>query len=328
MTKLNVIGLKEEAERFGPAPDGTYSHIGSQGGTELMMKGLRERIDPELLDKFNIICSRVRDENISSDKKNILWMHDTWDDPESQHLKKESSRKRFAKIVFVSNYQQATFNIGLGVPYHDSIVMQNAIVPVPEYEKPKDNIIRLIYHTTPHRGLELLIPVFEHINERVPNLHLDVFSSFKAYGWEQRDEPYKALFERCHKHPNITYHGFQPNAIIRNALQNAHIYAYPNIWPETSAISVIEAMSAGCTVVTSNYSALPETCANFATMYNFDEDVNTHANIFANALYSAINVYWNENNQNKLRFQKTYTDNFYNWDLRAMQWTQLLKSML
>ena len=155
MTKLNIIGLKESSvpmEELGPSGNGTYEHLGSQGGTEQMMAGLRQRVPADLLDKFNIICSRVRDENISKTKKNILWLHDTWDDPESQHLKKKESLDRFAKLVFVSNFQQASYNLGLNVPYAKGVVLQNAIVPIEPHEKPKGKI-NLIYHTTPHRGL-------------------------------------------------------------------------------------------------------------------------------------------------------------------------------
>lgn len=328
MTKLNISGYNDNAEAIEPASDGTYAHIGSQGGTEMMMQGLRSRIDPELLDKFNIICSRVRDENIDKNKKNILWNHDTWDDPESEHLAKESSRKRFSKLVFVSNYQQSTFNIGRGVPFGDGVVMQNAIVPIPHHEKPNaDGIINLIYHTTPHRGLELLVPAFSAVAESIRNIHLDVYSSFTAYGWPARDAEYEELFEKCRQHPKITYHGFQPNSVVREALQKAHIYAYPNIWPETSCISVIEAMSAGCAVVCSNYGALPETCANFAAMYGLMENNNRHANLFANVLAGTINNFWDERNQKKLKFQKTFFDLYYNWDLRAAQWTSFLQAL-
>ena len=328
-TKLNVTGLKEAAADIPPAQDGTYAHIGSQGGTEMMMKGLRDRIDPSLLDQFNIICSRVRPENISKTKKNLLWLHDTWDDPESEWLTDPKLRARFAKLIFVSNYQQATFNIGRGVPFGEGVVLQNAIEPISLVAKPdtSEGKINLIYHTTPHRGLELLVPVFEKLNEIIPNIHLDVFSSFNAYGWPARDEPYKPLFERISRHPNMTYHGFQPNQVVRNYLKNAHIYAYPNIWPETSCISVIEAMSAGCSVVTSSFGALPETCANMAMMYSYVEDYNRHANIFAQVLYSAIEHYNDEETQHLLLFQKAFFDNYYNWDVRAKQWTRLLKDL-
>lgn len=324
MTILNVTGIMEAAEPIGPADDGTYSNLGAMGGTEMMRDGLYQRLPKDLLDQFNIICSRVR--SISKDKHNILWLHDTWDDPESEYLAKKENRKNFAKLVFVSNYQQATFNMGRDVPYAEGIVLQNAIEPIPEYKKTKE-IVKLIYHTTPHRGLELLVPVFEKLCEHVDNVHLDVYSSFKIYGWAQRDDQYKELFNRCRKHPNITYHGYQSNDVVRKALQEAHIYAYPNVWPETSCISAIEAMSAGCQVVAPNFAALPETCANFATMYPFHEDYNKHANMFINILMMAIKNYWTESNQNKLKFQKIYYDNFYSWDLRAAQWQSMLESL-
>ena len=344
MTTLNVTGLTKEAQNFtklthprdgqletgvkeppSPSENGTYTE--SKGGTEMMLKGLQERVDSELLDQYNIICSRVR--SLSEEKPNILWMHDTWDDPECEHLKDPELRKRFKKIIFVSNQQQQTFNIGLGVPYSEGLVIQNAIVPIKEHKKPNDGVFNLIYHTTPHRGLELLVPVFEHMCKLKDDLklHLDVYSSFEVYGWAARDEQYKELFDKCRNHPNITYHGYQPNEVVREALEKAHIYSYPNIWPETSGISLIEAMSAGCSVVAPNFAAIPETLSNFGIMYNWDEDVNKHANTFANALNAAFDIHWEENVQNKLKFQAMYVNNFYNWDLRATQWTGFLQSL-
>lgn len=326
--KLNITGMKEKSISLGPGPDGTYAHIGSKGGTEMMAEKIRTRINPEILKDFNIIHSRVREENIKQDKKNILVLHDTWDDPESAWLEKKENRSKFTKLIFVSNFQQATFNIGRGVPYSESVVLQNAIDPIPiTDEDKKSDTINLIYHTTPHRGLEILVPVFEKLCELHDNIHLDVYSSFKIYGWEARDKNYESTFERIRNHPKMTYHGYQPNDVVREALKKAHIYAYPNIWPETSCISVIEAMSAKCHVVCSNYAALPETCANFATMYGFDEDYNKHANVFANVLNSVIRDYRSEHNQSKLNFQKIYFDNFYNWDYRAAQWEGLLRSI-
>ena len=84
----------------------------------------------------------------------------------------------------------------LGIPYFKSIVLNNAIDPIEPLEKPDDKI-RLIYHPTPHRGLELLVPVFEALCNEHNDIELDVYSSFKIYGWEQRDDQYKQLFDRC-----------------------------------------------------------------------------------------------------------------------------------
>jgi len=325
MTKLNIVGLKDSSSVLDPSDNGTYQHLGSKGGTEQMYERLMNYLPNEAKEEFNIICSRVR--AIDSNKKNILWLHDTWDDPESEHLKDPKSLERFEKLVFVSHYQQSTYNLGLGVPYSKGVVLQNAIEPIEAHEKPAGPTVNLIYHTTPHRGLELLVPVAEFMEQKGFDFHLDVYSSFKIYGWEQRDEGYKDLFNRCMRNPKITYHGYQPNSVIREALKKAHIYSYPNIWPETSGISVIEAMSAGCQVVCPNFSALPETCAGFANMYGWDEDVNRHAHIFANVLFNSMKEHWSEGVQTKLKIQKMYFDNFYSWNNRKEQWRAFLSSL-
>ena len=148
-----------------------------------------------------------------------------------------------------------------------------------------------------------------------------------SYLIQHSDEPYLDLFEKAKNHPNMTYHGFQPNDVVRKALQEAHIFAFPSIWQETSCIAAIEAMSAGCEVVCPNLAALPETTAGFAQMYQYSEDMNHHANVFANWLHQTIVRHRDEDNQKKLLFQKNYIDNFYNWDVRAAEWTGLLQAL-
>ena len=319
---LNIIDDRETTT-LGPTKDGTYD--GAMGGTELMNKALYERVDNDLLDEFYIIKSRVSwtDKN----KPNVLWLHDTWDDPEVQHLKEQESRDRFAKLVFVSNYQLSTYNMALGVPYANATILRNAIDPI-EYKEKGEDVVRIIYHTTPHRGLNLVVAAVKEIAKKFGDkIHLDVYSSFEAYGWKERDKPYEDLFEEIRQHPQMTYHGFKSNDVVRSALQEAHIFAYPSVWPETSCISAIEAMSAGCEVVCPNFAALPETTGNFARMYQFNEDMNVHANVFANQLYQAVVDSSNPNIQKKLMFQKNWTDNFFNWDLRAAEWTDMLQTI-
>ena len=321
---LKIIGSQEDEFSLGPTEEGTYEE--ANGGTEMMRKELFSRVDEELLDKFQIICSRVR--WIDPKKKTILWLHDTWDDPESQHLSEAERVKRFDRLVFVSNYQMNTYNMAHGVPYQSSIVLQNAIEPIPAKEKKTDQV-RLIYHTTPHRGLNIVVSAVRELAKiHGDYIHLDVFSSFEAYGWKDRDKEFEELFQAIKDHPQMTYHGYQPNETVRAALQDAHVFTYPSVWPETSCIAAIEAMSAECEVVCPNFAALPETTANFAAMYQYSEDITNHANVFANVLNNTITNRFSDNTLRKLKFQKTYIDNFYNWDLRAAQWTGFLQGLL
>lgn len=300
----------------------------AMGGTELMATALAEKLDPELRDKFQIICSRVRE--IDEDKIPILWLHDLPNDPESQHLADPESRKKFAKFVFVSNWQMNEYMHTYNLEWDDCVVIKNAIEPIEFKEKPKDGIVRLIYHSTPHRGLELLIPVFEYLSEKYDNIELDIYSSFNLYGWPERDKPYQDLFERCNQHPKIRYHGTQPNEVIREALSKADIFAYPNIWPETSCICAIEALSAGCLMLSPNYAALPETAAAWGIGYQWTKDANKHANIFAAILENMVQTLSESKDDAEYMIaqQKLYYDNFYSWDTRMQEWNQLLKNIL
>ena len=299
----------------------------AKGGTELMMEGLEKRLPKGLLNEFQIIPSRLR--GIDTTRKSILWLHDLAEDPEAKHLSDAGSRKRFDKLVFVSHWQFTTYNKVLGVPYGESIVLRNAIEPIENHTKPKDGPIRLIYHTTPHRGLDILLAVYERLSKTWKDkVHLDVYSSYKIYGNEERDQQFTQLFDICKSHDHITYHGTVSNADIHKALQEAHIFAYPSTWQETSCIAAIEAMSAGCAVVCPTLGALPETTANFALMYPFDENKQHHANMFYNVLNSAVDQFWDEEMQTKLLLQKLTTDTFYDWDLRASEWNGLLRSMI
>lgn len=296
----------------------------ANGGTELMKRGLEQRLDPELLKHFHITASRYRGGD--PNKINIYWLHDLPGDPESAHIA-NGGWNNFEKLVFVSNWQMQAYQAYYGIPWYKCIVLQNAIDPIPVGEKSKDKI-KLIYNTTPHRGLELVVPVFTVLANKYDNVELDVFSSFKAYGWEQRDEPYKELFKMCEDHPKINYHGYQPNDVVRQALAEAHIQAYPSIWVETSCIALMEAMSAKCLCVHPNYGALYETAANWTWMYQWTQDNRDHANMFYGFLDNAIANYWTDSVQSRIAGQKSYADVFYSWEYRKHQWEALLTSIL
>jgi UDP-glucose:(glucosyl)LPS alpha-1,2-glucosyltransferase len=303
----------------------------AMGGTELMKYGLYERLPKDLMDKFQIIPSRVRD--IDPDRIPILWNHDLAGDPETTHLKNVKAEDlKFKKLVFVSHWQLQQFRNYLSVPYSKSIVLQNAIDPIPEHKKP-DDVINICYHTTPHRGLELLIPTYKELHKQVFSkmkkpVHLHVYSDFNIYGWPERNKQYTQLFDDCRSHDHITYHQTLSNDMMKKELENMHIFAYPSIWPETSCIALIEAMSAGLLCVHSAYAALPETAANWTMMYPVNEDHHAHCNQFASHLVEAVKVVDQQFMQDRLNMQQRYTNGFYNWDVRAMQWKSMLEGLL
>jgi len=320
--KLKITG---DVNNSGPE----YNELNrnSKGGTELMLEALYQQVPEEVLNNFQIIPSRVRE---LKNKRRILWLHDLPQDPESQHLK-DGGWEKFEKIVYVSHWQKQQYQNYLGVPPSKGVVLQNAIVPIEAHTKPDPNeCINIIYHTTPHRGLELLVPILEHIEKELTDVkwHLDVYSSFSIYGWSERDVPYQPLFDKIKNHPNMTYHGAVSNQEVREALKKAHIFALPSIWPETSCIAMLEAMSARCICVHSSLAALPETAANWTLMYDYSETPNEHAGICAGVLHDALLLVHDKNMQERLNMQKAYIDGFYTWEVRKKQWETMLRNVL
>lgn len=248
----------------------------ARGGTEMMRDRLLAAVPSDLLDNFAIHFSRPR--QIYDDVKNIFYAHDLAADPENNILLNNGWDK-FSKLVFVSHWQRDQYITMYGIPYSKCAVIENAIETEFVYTKRPIGPIRFIYHTTPHRGLELLYPIFDALSKEFDNIHLDVFSSFEIYGWKERDVPYSALFNNLKSHSNITYHGSKPNDEVISTLKESHIFLYPCIWVETSCIAMIEAIRCGCTVIHPNLGALPETASGTTIMYEFTEDYNDHANI-------------------------------------------------
>jgi UDP-glucose:(glucosyl)LPS alpha-1,2-glucosyltransferase len=248
----------------------------ARGGTEMMRARLLNNVPMVLLQDVAIHFSRPRE--MYSDVKNIMYCHDLALDPENKILENGGWQK-FSKFVFVSYWQRDQYILIYKIPYSRCTVIENAVeLQYKHVEKATDEI-RFIYHTTPHRGLELLYPIFDGLSKDFDNVHLDVYSSFKVYGWESRDEPYKPLFEKLSSHPKITYHGSKSNEEVLGALQKSHIFLYPNIWQETSCIAMIEAIKSSCMVIHPSYAALPETANGATVMYDYHENPSVHANV-------------------------------------------------
>ena len=301
----------------------------AKGGTELLRDQLIARISPEVLDKFTIINGRFPDDyDIDEDEKpKVYWVHDLPQDPNVASNLEDEKWDRFDRIVFVSHWQMEMARNMFNIPWYKCVVIQNAINPIEAHDKPTDGKIRLIYHTTPHRGLNILYPVFDALSKVHDNLELDVYSSFKIYGWEDRDKEFKDLFDALEDHPNINNHGSVPNEEVREALTRADIFAYPSTWPETSCMSLMEAMSAGLVCVHPNLAALPETAANWTWMYHYDEASNDHAQLLYQMLDSAIENLNTQPMQNRLQNQKNYADLMYNWDVRTVHWSNFLAGL-
>lgn len=247
----------------------------AKGGTEMMRDRLLNNVRPDLLKEVAIHFSRPRE--LYEDVPNILYCHDLPEDPENRGLFNRGWED-FDHFVFVSAWQRDQYINMYGIPYSECSVIYNAVEKVYNPVEKNTDEIRFVYHTTPHRGLELVVPIFDELCKEHDNIHLDVFSSFEIYGWPARDEPYETLFEQIRQHPKMSYHGSVSNEEVMYYLDKAHVFLYPNIWRETSCIALIEAIKSQLICIHPNLGALPETASNATIMYDYHDDMGKHAN--------------------------------------------------
>ena len=299
----------------------------SRGGSESQLRLLFKYVPDEYFKNINLILNNT-DERLIDDKRiNILWVHHFTNQKEVQNLKNKNYIDKIDYLVFNSNWNFEQHKLKFNVPQKKSIVIKNAIENIQSAEKPKDKI-NLIYHTTPWRGLNVLIGAYKKLN--IKDVELNICSSTMVYGkkFHSNFEPkFKHIIDECKKLKNAKYHGFVEHANLIKLLQKMHIFSYPSIWPETSCIAAMEAMAAGCEVVTTNLGALKETCSPYGKFVNFNNNLYILEKTFLESLEESIKSFWSDENQKKLDKQKKEINKLYSWDIRKNEWINFLKKI-
>jgi glycosyltransferase involved in cell wall biosynthesis len=101
-------------------------------------------------------------------------------------------------------------------------------------------------------------------------------------------DPHEPLYDAARTSCGVAYHGSVAQPVLAQALRRATMLAYPNIFAETSCIAMMEAMAAGCAVVTSDLGALPETGAGFIDLTPPLADADAHAEAFADRVIQLL----------------------------------------
>ena len=295
------------------------------GGSENQLRLLLKYLPDKSFKDINLILNNTDHDLLEKNRINILWMQHFINQEQAKNLGSGDYVDKLDHIVFNSNWNFEKYQYQFKIPESKSTVIRNAVENIDLHEKPKDKI-NLIYHTTPWRGLTQLLNVFENLN--LEKVELNVCSSTIIYGKKFDDilgKKYHNLFDKCKDTKNVNYLGFLENSKVIELLKKTHIYAYPSIWPETSCISAIESMAAGCEVVTTNLGALYETCSPFGTLVGFDSNLNNLEKKYKKALLNSIQNYWTEKNQKKLKLQAEIIKTTYSWKVRSVEWENFFR---
>ena len=298
------------------------------GGSEIQRNALLSRLPAKLLENKNLIKSICDSRLLKKDKINILWEQLSYNEPFVQNLQDRKYVDQLDWIIFNSHWSYNQFRIHFQIPEYKTRVIQNFTPPFP-YPLKKDNSkIKLIYTSTPWRGLAILMRTVEMLNEKRKDFEVDIYSSTLLYGsefYKVHEKKYQSLFDKCKEIPNINYKGYANNEEVRQALMKSHILAYPCIFEETSCLAAIEAMAAGCKVVTTNYGALPETCGRFARYICFEPNAQRLIDSYTEVLNEEMDNIFTEKTRNSLQLQANHYNTEWSIETRLKEWEAFLE---
>ena len=276
------------------------------GGSELMYYTMNDMMETGWDKDVNLMLSFCDPNLLDPKRKNVIWQQLNTNEESVFALKDTKFVEQIDYFVWVSYWVYEKYRQVYNIPAYKSIIIRNATQPVKFKPRAKGKI-KLVYTSTPWRGLDILVDAFKQLNR--DDVELDVFSSTKIYGpnfEKQTQGQFDWLWDLCKNTPGINYHGYADNDTVRKYVNDAHIFAYPNTFEETSCIAAIEALTAGCRVITSGYGALPETCGDWATYIPYGPNREVMGKRFAAILNQEIDAYWSKETQTHIKAQSEH----------------------
>ena len=243
-----------------------------------------------------------------------LWLHHDVNQAASQTLKDDKAKNCVDLFMFVSEWQRKRYIEKFNINYKKTYILKNGIgKPFEKFLNIKNEKKQksLSYCSIPWRGLELLPDIYKSIKEYDNEASLNIYAGMNIYQQEETDT-YKKKFENME---NVNYNYGVSQTILAEELSKIDILTYPNIFPETSCITVLQAMAVGCIIITSDLGALKETMGGFNECININEYDFNRSEYILKFIEKLKDYFIMDNNfKNKLReYNKEYIKKNYLW---------------
>lgn len=260
-------------------------------------------------------------------KKCYLWTGDGYENLHNIGIGDLRVSRLLNGFLAKSHWQGNIISQVSNFPIEKVHVLSNA-VHLPYYqEKVERRRKRLIYSSTPVRGLQFMPQIYRTLKVKHPDLELYVFSSFDRYSqdWPPQsryeDKPYDTLFEELKSLPGCVVKKSLLQKDLAKEFMKASILTYPTAFPETCCNTTLEAQAAGCAIVTSDLASLRETVGNAGILIP-ETPYNPHyLPAFINAVDKLLSddCYFEQLSQNGLKRAKEF-----DWKLRAKELIRII----
>lgn len=270
----------------------------------------------------------------------VLWTQHAHDQPAMQPLANPAVVGALDAIAFVSRWQREQYAQRFALSGIPMCVMRNAVSPAFERAFPSGQAALaargwppvLAYTSTPFRGLDRLLAAFPLIRQALPGTRLQIYSSMQVYQVDAaRDAAaYGHLYQAARSLAGVEYVGALPQPALAAKLKHVLMLAYPNTFAETSCIAVLEALAAGCLVVSSKLGALSESCHGLARLIVPPHDPTEHATAFARVVVEELALVQSHPWVicERMDAQMRWMNACYTWRQRAAEWLAWLGELI
>lgn len=255
-------------------------------------------------------------------KFTMLWLHDIPNNPDFT----DDRISQVNKIAILSEYHKSLLRIFKNgeykkMPDEKVFLTSNGIVNLKIPKKNKRDPYRLIYSSSPDRGLIHLLTMWPEIIKEVPKANLHIYYGFEIFDKIYPDNPgkqkWKNMILEGMKQEGITYHGRVGHDELHKAMAESSIWAYPTDFDEISCITAMKCQALGAIPVVINRGALKETVKNGIKI---DVDISTKE---GQKEYSKqlIRILKSTELQEEIRPNMIeWAKDYFTWDKVAIQW--------
>lgn len=184
--------------------------------------------------------------------------------------------ENYLKVICLTQFHADFMHNMQLVPYDKIYTSRNGINPDRfKSEKPQKNPNKIVFPSSPDRGLDRAILVLDKVREEFPDVELHVF-----YGIEHLPQwGHKALHDKLlgmiQARPWVKYHGKTEQNVLIQHFKEAVIWLHPCDFIETSCITAMEMIASGVYPVTRRLGGLRDTLKRaelegMATLLNHD----------------------------------------------------------
>jgi len=171
----------------------------------------------------------------------------------------------FHKIILTSEWQKNLFSKQyLGFAERMEVIDNGIDLELFSQPNIKKQDFSIIHSAFPTKGAIYLKDIYKRIKEELPQTLLHVYTGGKLWGWD--DIQFRPMYNQMIK-DKILFHGQIGREILAKRLNEMKIFLYPCVFAEPFGMTVLEAMAAGCVVITTPIGNLPNLIKDNETGY-------------------------------------------------------------